>query len=45
MAGETLNRDDEDDGLDIPPTSGSSATAVPKTKPRKPKGDLNPETT
>ncbi|SMX36994.1 ATP-dependent zinc metalloprotease FtsH [Octadecabacter ascidiaceicola] len=45
MAGETLNRDDEDDGLDIPPTSGSSVTAVPKTKPRKPKGDLNPETT
>ncbi|HCP82640.1 MAG TPA: cell division protein FtsH, partial [Octadecabacter sp.] len=45
MAGETLNRDDEDDGLDIPPTSGDSVTAVPKTKPRKPKGDLNPETT
>ncbi len=45
MAGETLNRDDEDDGMDIPPASGNSVTAVPKTKPRKPKdsGDMEPE--
>jgi len=43
MAGEDLNRDDEDDGLDTPP-SGSSVTAIPKTKPRKPKdGDMEPE--
>lgn len=47
MAGEPLNRD-EDDGMDIPPTSGNSVTAIPKTKPRKPKApdtDLEPETT
>ena len=44
MAGETLNRDDEDDGMDIPPQSGNSVTAIPKTKPRKPKADdLEPE--
>jgi cell division protease FtsH len=45
MAGETLNRDDDDDGMDIPPASGSSVTAIPKTKPRKPKGngDMEPE--
>ncbi len=42
MAGEPLNRDD-DDGMDIPPASGNSVTAVPKTKPRKPKGDMEPE--
>ncbi|MGJ8609944.1 MAG: ATP-dependent zinc metalloprotease FtsH, partial [Octadecabacter sp.] len=29
MAGEMLNRDDEDDGMDIPPASGNSVTAVP----------------
>ena len=47
MAGEPLNRDD-DDGMDIPPTSGTSVTAIPKTKPRKPKApdpDLEPEVT
>ena len=45
MAGEPLNRDD-DDGMDIPPASGNSVTAIPKTKPRKPKApDLEPETT
>jgi cell division protease FtsH len=45
MAGETLNRDDDDDGMDIPPASGSSVAAIPKTKPRKPKGngDMEPE--
>ncbi len=45
MAGETLNRDDDDDGMDIPPASGSSVMAIPKTKPRKPKGngDMEPE--
>ena len=43
MAGETLNRDDDDDGLDIPPETGSSVTAVPNTKPRKPKGDRDME--
>ena len=43
MAGEPLNRD-EDDGMDIPPASGNSVTAVPKTKPRKPKdGEMEPE--
>jgi len=45
MAGEPLNRD-EDDGMDIPPSSGNSVTAIPKTKPRKPKApDLEPEPT
>ncbi|MBU2991983.1 ATP-dependent zinc metalloprotease FtsH [Octadecabacter sp. 1_MG-2023] len=47
MAGE-LPSDDSDDGTDVPPTSGSSVTAVPKTKPRKPKSpdpDLEPEAT
>jgi cell division protease FtsH len=34
--GEPLNRDDDAD--DTPPTSGSSVTAIPKTKGRKPKG-------
>ncbi len=47
MAGEPLNRDD-DDGTDIPPASGNSVISVPKTKPRKPKasgddGELEPE--
>jgi cell division protease FtsH len=41
---ETLNRDDDDDGMDIPPASGSLVTAILKTKPRKPKGsgDMGP---
>ncbi|MGB3409446.1 MAG: cell division protein FtsH, partial [Jannaschia sp.] len=35
--GEPLNRDDRDDGMDLP--GGSSLTAVPKTKPKaKPAG-------
>ncbi|MDB4052575.1 ATP-dependent zinc metalloprotease FtsH [Octadecabacter sp.] len=48
MAGEKLNRDDEDDDVDLTPKSGNSVTAIPKTKPRKPKApdtDLEPETT
>ncbi|MDA9207470.1 ATP-dependent zinc metalloprotease FtsH [Octadecabacter sp.] len=45
MAGETLGGDD-DDGTDVPPASGNSVTAVPKTKPRKPKApDMEPEAT
>ncbi|KAG1713646.1 ATP-dependent zinc metalloprotease FtsH [Nymphon striatum] len=47
MNGEPLNRDDDDDA-DITPRSGNSVTAIPKTKPRKPKapdGDLEPEAT
>ena len=47
MAGEPLNRDDDDDA-DITPKSGNSVTAIPKTKPRKPKApdtDLEPEAT
>ncbi len=45
MAGEPLNTDDDGDA-DVPPTSGSSVTAVPKTKPRKPKApDMEPEAT
>ncbi|PVA05803.1 ATP-dependent zinc metalloprotease FtsH [Thalassorhabdomicrobium marinisediminis] len=45
MKGEPLNRDDDGD-TDVPPTSGTSVTAIPKTKPRKPKDpDLEPETT
>ncbi|MCF2906385.1 ATP-dependent zinc metalloprotease FtsH [Octadecabacter sp. CECT 8868] len=47
MAGE-LPHDDNDDGTDVPPASGNSVTAVPKTKPRKPKSpdpDLEPEAT
>ena len=48
MAGEKLNRDDEDDDVDLTPKSGDSVTAIPKTKPRKPKApdtDLEPEAT
>ena len=48
MAGEKLNRDDEDDDVDLTPKSGNSVTAIPKTKPRKPKApdtDLEPEAT
>ncbi|MDR9427405.1 MAG: ATP-dependent zinc metalloprotease FtsH [Salibaculum sp.] len=42
--GEPLNRDDDAD--DTPPTSGSSVTAIPKTKGRKPKGpEPEPEPT
>lgn len=44
IAGETLNRGDDAD--DTPPSGGSSITAVPKTKPKKPKSpdsDLEPE--
>ncbi len=46
IAGEPLNRGDDAD--DAPPPSGSSVTAIPKTKPRKPKtgdGELEPEPT
>jgi len=42
--GEALNRGDDAD--DTPPSGGSSVTAIPKTKPRKPKaddGNLEPE--
>ncbi|MEL6954784.1 MAG: ATP-dependent zinc metalloprotease FtsH [Pseudomonadota bacterium] len=41
IAGEALNRgDDDDDGIDSDTGSGSSITAIPKTKPRvKPVGD------
>ncbi|WP_084862574.1 ATP-dependent zinc metalloprotease FtsH [Salibaculum halophilum] len=42
--GEPLNRDDDAD--DTPPTSGSSVTAIPKTKGRKPRGpEPEPEPT
>ena len=46
MAGEPPH--DDNDGADVPPASGTSVTAVPKTKPRKPKSpdpDLEPEAT
>ena len=46
IAGEPLNRgDDTDDGM--PQGPGSSVTAIPKTKPRKPKtdGGMEPEPT
>ncbi len=46
IAGEKLNIGDDAD--DPPPPSGSSITAIPKTKPRKPKesgGTLEPEPT
>ena len=40
--GEPLNRGDDAD--DVPPSGGSSVTAIPKTKPRKPKdGGIEPE--
>ena len=48
MAGEKLNGDDEEDDVDLTPKSGNSVTAIPKTKPRKPKApdtDLEPEAT
>ena len=35
IAGQPLNRGDEED--DIPPSDGNSVTAIPKTKPKKPK--------
>ncbi len=44
IAGEPIDMDDDD--ADAPPSSGSSITAIPKTKPKKPKapdGDLEPE--
>ncbi|WP_375280293.1 ATP-dependent zinc metalloprotease FtsH [Pseudooctadecabacter sp.] len=45
MAGEPLGRDDDGDA-DVPPASGNSVTAIPKTKPRKPKApDMEPEAT
>ena len=45
MAGEPLGKDDDGDA-DVPPASGNSVTAVPKTKPRKPKApDMEPEAT
>ncbi len=37
IAGETLNRGDDAD--DTPPSDGNSVTAIPKTKPKKPKSD------
>ena len=45
IAGEPLNRGDDAD--DTPPSGGSSVTAIPKTKPKKPKSDggLEPEPT
>ncbi|MEL6958614.1 MAG: ATP-dependent zinc metalloprotease FtsH [Pseudomonadota bacterium] len=42
MAGEPLGKDD-DDGLDTPPSSGNSVTAIPKTRPSKPKADPDPD--
>ena len=44
IAGQALNRGDEED--DTPPSDGNSVTAIPKTKPRKPKepdAGLEPE--
>jgi cell division protease FtsH len=44
IAGEALNRGDDAD--DTPPSNGNSVTAIPKTKPKKPKsndGGLEPE--
>ncbi len=44
IAGEPLNRDEDAD--DTPPSGGSSVTAIPKTKPKKPKsgdGGMEPE--
>ena len=46
IAGEALNRDDDAD--DTPPESGTSVSAIPKTKPKKPKkpdAGLAPEPT
>ena len=40
-----LNRDDDDDGMETPP-SGPSITAIPKTrKPKEPDAGLEPEPT
>jgi len=46
IAGEPLNRGDDDDGTDHH-DPGASVTAIPKTKGRKPKGDsgMEPEPT
>ncbi|MEM9319395.1 MAG: ATP-dependent zinc metalloprotease FtsH [Pseudomonadota bacterium] len=45
IAGEPLNRGDDDDGVDTPP-GGSSITAIPKTrKPKEPGPELDPEPT
>lgn len=44
IAGEALNRGDDAD--DTPPSDGNSVTAIPKTKPKKPKsndGGMEPE--
>ena len=45
--GEPLNRGDDDDDATETPGGGASVTAIPKTKPRKPKasdrGDMEPE--
>ena len=44
IAGEPLNRGDDAD--DTPPSDGNSITAVPKSKPKKPKasdGGMEPE--
>ena len=46
IAGEALNRGDDAD--DTPPQSGTSVSAIPKTKPKKPKkpdAGLAPEPT
>ena len=49
IAGEPLNRNDDSDGGSMStPGGGASVTAIPKTKPRKPKdaeGGLEPEPT
>ena len=46
MAGEPLNRSDDGDGGTPVPQSAASVTAIPKTKPRKPKDTgLEPEPT
>ncbi len=45
IAGETLNRGDDDDNMLDPKGPGNSVTSIPKTKPRKPKGPMEPEPT
>ena len=44
IAGEPLNRgDDNDDPSPSEGSGGASVTSIPKTKPRKPKGEAGPE--